>query len=218
MGTLNHKIENKTAALVLLLAIALSIASCSDKGSKTKVAKVSADSAWYDSEIIDFKLTTKANKRLTSLTHSIAGIDDKYIAVFSDGSYFVKAWTDDVEYKDWLIKIVTFIDRTTKQTVKTVDIVNILGKWHSWRNGSSCNAYWPKLDADGMVTYQFQCKSGGNNKVVLAKLRQNGPNVEIQAIKAGRVLVATYPVGTDLTDVTLTSASLATSTRQSAST
>lgn len=129
MGTLNHKIENKTAALVLLLAIALSIASCSDKGSKTKVAKVSADSAWYDSEIIDFKLTTKANKRLTSLTHSIAGIDDKYIAVFSDGSYFVKAWTDDVEYKDWLIKIVTFIDRTTKQTVKTVDIVNILGKW-----------------------------------------------------------------------------------------
>jgi hypothetical protein len=81
----------------------------------------------------------------------------------------------------------------------------------STTGGSDCNAYWPKLDADGMVTYQFQCDSSPNNKVVLAKLRQNGPNVEIQAIKAGRVTVATYPVGTDLTGVTLTSANLATS-------
>ena len=86
----------------------------------------------------------------------------------------------------------------------------------STTGGSACRAYWLKPNpADNTVDCQFQLKSGDNNKVVLAKLRQNGANVEIKAVKAGRVAVATYPVGTDLTDVTLTSAGLATSTNTS---
>ena len=86
----------------------------------------------------------------------------------------------------------------------------------STTGGNSCNAYHLTYDSvTDTAACQFQLKSGDNNKVVLAKLRQNGPNVEIQAIKAGRVPVATYPVGTDLTGVTLTSAGLATSTNTS---
>ena len=78
--------------------------------------------------------------------------------------------------------------------------------------GNACNAYWLKPNpADNTVDCQFQLKSSDNVKVVLAKLRQNGANVEIKAVKAGRVVAATYPVGTDLTDITLTSANLATS-------
>ena len=78
--------------------------------------------------------------------------------------------------------------------------------------GNACNAYWLKPNsADNTVDCQFQLKSGDNVKVVLAKLQQNGANVEIKAVKAGRVVAATYPVGTDLTDITLTSVGLATS-------
>ncbi len=117
----------KTIAVVLMISIALSIASCSSGNSRRN--KVSADSTWYDAEVIDFEYDADTNKRLSRLNHSMAGIDDKFVAIISDGAYHVKAWTDDVEYNDWLIKVVTIIDRTTKQTVKTIDIVDILGKW-----------------------------------------------------------------------------------------
>ena len=126
------------------------------------------------------------------------------------GSYYLEPW---ITKTDWLV-----IATNRSLSALTALSGKMQGGSHAPGNttgGNDCNAYWPKYDADGMVTYQFQCKSSDNNKVVLAKLRQNGPNVEIQAIKAGRVPVATYPVGTDLTDVTLTSANLATSTNTS---
>jgi len=82
----------------------------------------------------------------------------------------------------------------------------------STTGGSACSAYWLKPNpADNTVDCQFQLKSGDNVKVVLAKLQQKGANVEIKAVKAGRVVAASYPEGTDLTDVTLTAANLATS-------
>ena len=116
-------------AIVLLLSIVLSMASCYSEKAIVKTEKISADAPWYNAEIIDFEFDADTNKRLSRLNHSMAGIDDKFVAIISDGAYHVKAWTDDVEYNDWLIKVVTIIDRTTKQTVKTIDIVDILGKW-----------------------------------------------------------------------------------------
>ena len=129
MNKPNHRIVNKLVALILVLAIAFSIVSCSKTKSKNKVTKVPADSVWYDSEVIDFKLETDPQKRLSSLTYSLAGTDDNYIAILSDGSYQVKNYTDDLKYKDWLIKRVSFIDRATKQTTKTVDVVDVLGDY-----------------------------------------------------------------------------------------
>lgn len=118
-----------TLAIMLVLSMTLSIASCSKKVSKTRATKISADSVWYNAEIIDFKPELNLKKKLSYLSYAVVGSDENNIVVFSDGSYQVKAWTDDVDYKDWLIKIVTFIDRKTKQAVKNIDIVNILGEW-----------------------------------------------------------------------------------------
>ena len=128
MITGSKSIYIKVLVLCLLFSLTLSSTSCYSKESTVNKQTVSADTPWYDAEVIDFKLETDTNKHLNSLFHSIAGADDKYIAIISDGGYHVKAWTDDIEYKDWLIYVVTMIDRTTKQTVKTIDIVNILGK------------------------------------------------------------------------------------------
>ena len=117
----------KTIAVILMLSIALSIASCSSGNSRRN--KVSADSTWYDAEVIDFKLETDPQKHLDGLSHRLVGTDNDYLVILSDGAYHVKAWTDDIEYKDWLIYVVSIIDRTTKQTVKTIDFISILGKW-----------------------------------------------------------------------------------------
>ena len=117
----NHK-STKPLVLVLLFSIALSIASCYSKETKRKNQKISADTPWYDAEIIDFKPELNLKKKLSYLSYAVVGSDENNIVVFSDGSYQVKAWTDDVEYKDYLIKIVTFLDRKTKQSVKDIDI------------------------------------------------------------------------------------------------
>ncbi len=128
MNTGSKSIYIKVLVLCLLFSLTLSSTSCYSIESTVNKQTVSADTPWYDAEVIDFKLETDTNKHLNRLFYSIAGADDKYIAIISDGGYHVKAWTDDIEYKDWLIYVVTMIDRTTKQTVKTIDIVNILGK------------------------------------------------------------------------------------------
>ena len=127
MNRIKSHILNKTISVVLLLSAALSVVSCGTKGSGGKTKKISADSTWYDAEIIDFKPELNTKKQVTGIGHDIAGSDDRYIAVYSTGAYYVSGG-DNVSYKDWLISVVTLIDRTTKQTVKTLDLVNVLGE------------------------------------------------------------------------------------------
>ena len=119
---------NKVIAAIVLLSIVLSVVSCGTKEEKSKNTTVSTDTPWYDAEYIDFKIETNSKKHLESLYHYLAGADNDYIAIRSRGSYEVKEWTDDIEYKDWLIEDVTIINRTTKETVKTIDLVSVLRK------------------------------------------------------------------------------------------
>ena len=128
MNRIKSHILNKTISVVLLLSAALSVASCGVSESKSKNKKLSAETPWYDAEYIDFKIETNSKKHLESLYHYLAGADNDYIAIRSRGSYEVKEWTDDIEYKDWLIEDVTIINRTTKETVKTIDLVSVLRK------------------------------------------------------------------------------------------
>ena len=129
MNTGNAYKPIRFLAILLLISVVLSISSCYSKKTIVKTEKIVVDDPWFNTEIIDFKLKTDPQKRIDSLSHRLAGADDDYLVVISDGYYNVKAWTDDIEYKDWLIYVVSIIDRTTKLTVKTVNIVNILGKW-----------------------------------------------------------------------------------------
>ena len=134
----NHKLY-KAIALVLLFSIALSVASCRAKEQGGKAQKISSDSPWYDAEVIPFKLETKKNKVVNGMNYYLLGADDKYIAVYSNGAYDVAQWTDDVEYEDWLISFVTLIDRTTKKTVKSIDLLDYLGRYEYPMNASYCN-------------------------------------------------------------------------------
>ena len=129
MHTVKTEKYIRSIAIILLLSIALSITSCNSKEPSGKNDEISSDAPWYNAEVVDFKLETDSQKRLELLFHCLAGADNNYIAILSEGYYKVNAWTDDIEYKDWLIYVVSIIDRTTKQTVKTIDFISILGKW-----------------------------------------------------------------------------------------
>ena len=100
MNRIKSHILNKTISVVLLLSAALSVASCGVSESKSKNKKLSAETPWYDAEIIDFKIETNSQKHLDSLFHYLAGADNDYIVIRSSGSYEVKEWTDDIKYKD----------------------------------------------------------------------------------------------------------------------
>ena len=118
---------NKTVSVILLFSIVLSIASCSSDNSKRK--KVSADSPWYDAEIIDFKPETRTDKQVSDLRSVLAGSDEDYIVVYSEGEYRLPDNADELDYRDSHIKLVTLMDWGTKQNVKTLDLTELLGEY-----------------------------------------------------------------------------------------
>ena len=118
---------NRIVSAVLLLAMMFSIAACG-KSTDKNTKKITADTPWYEAEIIDFKTELNPKKQVVTLDHYLAGADDKYIAVYTDGSYKVAVWDDSVKNEDWMIMRVTLIDRKTKQTAKVIDILDVLDK------------------------------------------------------------------------------------------
>ena len=149
--TYAHKFY-KTLVIVLLFSIALSLTACGTEESKNKTTKISADSPWYNAEIIDFKFETDPQKHLETLNHYLAGADEKHLAVYTIGEYIVKNDTTSIKYRDWLISVVTIIDRANGQTVKSVDLVDTLGEHDFPNNVNYSNGkiytYVDSYDAD----------------------------------------------------------------------
>jgi ABC-type glycerol-3-phosphate transport system substrate-binding protein len=120
------KIAIKAASIALVLSMALSQISC-DSNTNKKTRKITADTPWYNAEIIDFKPEINTDKELESVWQYIAGADKNYIVMYSDGMYRVDNWSYDITYDDYSIKLITLIDRNTKQTVKTINLHQALG-------------------------------------------------------------------------------------------
>ena len=156
--------RQKTVAVILLLSVVLSIASCSSDKSKNK--KVSADSPWYDAEIIDFKPETRTDKTISSMYSRLAGSDEDYIAVYSEGEYRVAENVDELDYRDCYIEIVSLIDRKTKQTVKNIDLTEVLGSYEYAHNVNYTN---------GIITIYGDSWDPETNKYVLMIVLYNPP-------------------------------------------
>ena len=146
------------------------------------------------------------------ITNSFVGDGDVRIVPMAPTT----AYTGSYYLEPWITKTSWQVIATNRSLSALTELSGKMqGKSHASGDeagGSACNAYHLDYHADtDTMDCQFQLKSSSNNKVVFAKLRQNGANVEIAAVKAGWVNVNTYPIGTDLTDVTLNSMSVATS-------
>lgn len=108
--------------VLFISSMVLSVVSCGIKPEiKTNGKVISADSPWYNSEVIDVDLGLNPNKTVEFASPSLVGADDKYICIFVDGWYMS---TDPSQPTD-VIKNVTIVDRTTKQTYKTIDLCSI---------------------------------------------------------------------------------------------
>ena len=86
---------------------------------------ISADSPWYNSEIIDVDPGVDPDRIVDSLFANLVGSDDKYICILFDGWYRVSDWDSIESNSDYMIKNLVLIDKESKQTYKTIDLFSI---------------------------------------------------------------------------------------------
>lgn len=111
-------------AILLVLSTLLSFSCCNLNNSNSHAQKITTKMPWYNAEITVFNPETNPNKQIETLYHQLAGSDDKYLAVYSDGRYKIPdpSGTTDA------IQMVTIIDRITKQTVKTINLFDVVNR------------------------------------------------------------------------------------------
>ena len=113
--------------IVLIISFLLPIASCNKNNTANARKKcVYKDSPWYEGELINVELSLDANRKVDYLKTSFAGADEKYIVLFSDGSYKVNNWNQVKKNSDYAIKQLTVIDRSTKQVFKNIDMYSLV--------------------------------------------------------------------------------------------
>ena len=128
------RISVKILSLILAASVALPIAACNKKGSKAREKsrsgqKITADSPWFDSNIVlipPAKLESKKGKTVEYTSQMLAGLDDNYIAIFTNGNYKLPSgnninW-DNFDYNEYTINLVTVMDRKTNKTINTINM------------------------------------------------------------------------------------------------
>ncbi|MBR3143167.1 MAG: extracellular solute-binding protein [Clostridiales bacterium] len=115
--------NNSRKALALCLASIMILSSCTFVNTSDD-KKIKSNTPWYNAEILDFKPETDPDKTVIDLWQNLAGSDEKYIAVLSEGLYKIP---DPGGAAD-MIEMITLIDRATKQTVKTINLFDVVRK------------------------------------------------------------------------------------------
>ena len=115
--------NNSRKALAFSLAAIMLFTSCSFVNNSNE-KKITANTPWYNAEILEFKPETDPKKTVDDLTMYLVGSDEKYIAVLSKGIYKMIDPSGPVDE----IVLISLIDRASKQTVKTIDLYDVVRK------------------------------------------------------------------------------------------
>ena len=122
-------------SVMAVLSILLVFVSCTFSGNAYADKRIMSDSPWYNAEITEVNIELNENKQLVSLYQQYAGSDDKNIIVLFTGRYK----TDDnkgSKRSDREISKIAVIDRTTKSTIKTIDLIELLSSFDNVKSAS----------------------------------------------------------------------------------
>jgi len=121
---------------VLVCAMALSFAACNKNGTQGTDTRdeghsgqqIKDEMPWFETNIIEIKPQLDESRQIESTNTRLAGADDKYIVVYTNGGYKVP---DNIDWNNfdsskYAIATLTVIDRQSKQVVNTIDLVNRL--------------------------------------------------------------------------------------------
>ncbi|MBQ6017222.1 MAG: extracellular solute-binding protein [Clostridiales bacterium] len=128
-----NKLTSKLVAGMLAASIMLvPLTSCKKKGGSDKSHsgdKITSDTPWFDSKVIDISPEIDQSKKLQYAYSQLAGTDDKYIAVYTSGSYEYPTGNIDWEtfdYTEYQFETLTVIDRNTGEIVNTMDMESFM--------------------------------------------------------------------------------------------
>ena len=120
---MRRAILRKTLSLFLVSAMLMSVASCGKKPFGKTARKITAEDPWFNAKVYNIEpdLDT-GGKEIDYSTQKLAGTDDKYIVVFSQGSYIRPNVFENYNESDYKYFLVTAIDRNTGDKINTIDL------------------------------------------------------------------------------------------------
>ena len=147
----------RMVSAALVCAMALSVAACGKKKNGNGAGpeeeshsgqKISADSPWFECTKTEITPAYNPNKQVQSTYSTLVGCDENYLVVLTNGNYKTPENIDWSTYsnKDFGIALFTVIDRKTKQTVNTIDMLESMAdsdyiQSSSYKNGKIIAQY-----------------------------------------------------------------------------
>ena len=119
---------NKLVSTLIIISLLLSMASCGKKNNSRSEKKISEDSPWFTSNIVDCESGADPDKNIEYLNYDLAGADEKYYVVFARGRYAMPPKDeidyDNFDYNSFNFGVVSVVDKSTKTVVNTIDLNN----------------------------------------------------------------------------------------------
>ena len=120
---MKRTIVSRTISLALIPVMLFSIASCGKKQAGKTARKIAPEDPWFDAKVYNIEpdLDT-GGKEIDYSTRKLAGADDKYIVVFSQGSYILPDNNKEYYTSDYRYFLATVIDRNTGKKINTINL------------------------------------------------------------------------------------------------
>ena len=114
---------SRTISFALIPVMLFSIASCGKKQAGKTARKIAPEDPWFDAKVYNIEpdLDT-GGKEIDYSTRKLAGADDKYIVVFSQGSYILPDNNKEYFTSDYRYFLATVIDRNTGEKINTINL------------------------------------------------------------------------------------------------
>ena len=118
------KLSCKLISFALVAAMVLPVAACNKKNGQereksTAGTKISAESPWFEDKMVILKPDLKLKKEAEYVQHSVAGVDENYIIVYSNGNYKMPTGDNvdwqNIDYRDYSINAITAVDKKTEK-------------------------------------------------------------------------------------------------------
>ena len=124
---MKRTIVSRTISLALIPVMLFSIASCGKKQAGKTARKIAPEDPWFDAKVYNIEpdLDT-GGKEIDYSTRKLAGADDKYIVVFSQGSYILPDNNKEYFTSDYRYFLATVIDRNTGEKINTINLNHYL--------------------------------------------------------------------------------------------
>ena len=114
---------SKTISLVVIFAMLLFMVSCYKKSPGKKTRKIAADDPWFDAKVYNIEPDLDSEGKIIEYKQQkLAGADDKYIVVYSNGYYVRPDNNVDYNSRDYSFYLVTIVDRNNGDKLRTIDL------------------------------------------------------------------------------------------------